>query len=71
MVFQLVINVKSKFFSKMLTVMRGQEWKDVRSSVTPTFTTGKIKRVLSHGQIFFLHCFLIYLFTLFEDVGDN
>jgi len=25
--------------------MRGQEWKDIRSSVTPAFTTGKIKRV--------------------------
>ena len=26
-------------------MMRGQEWKDVRSSITPAFTTGKIKRV--------------------------
>lgn len=25
--------------------MKGQEWKDIRSSVTPAFTTGKIKRV--------------------------
>lgn len=27
--------------------MKDQEWKDVRSSVTPAFTTGKIKRVRS------------------------
>ena len=25
--------------------MHNQEWKDVRSSITPAFTTGKIKRV--------------------------
>ena len=29
----------------MLTEMQDQEWKDVRSSITPAFTTGKIKRV--------------------------
>ena len=29
----------------MMTIIRDQEWKDVRSSVTPAFTTGKIKRV--------------------------
>jgi hypothetical protein len=28
--------------------MRGQEWKDIRSSVTPAFTTGKIKRVIQY-----------------------
>jgi cytochrome P450 len=28
----------------MVSIMRDQEWKDVRSSVTPAFTTGKIKR---------------------------
>lgn len=31
----------------MITIMKDQEWKDVRSSVTPAFTTGKIKRVRS------------------------
>ena len=29
----------------MLTNLGGQEWKDVRSAVSPTFTTGKIKRM--------------------------
>ena len=39
------LDLKSKVIRKMLTMMRGQEWKDVRSSITPAFTTGKIKRV--------------------------
>ena len=25
--------------------MTGQEWKDVRAAISPTFTSGKIKRV--------------------------
>jgi cytochrome P450 family 3 subfamily A len=33
---------------KWLSLMRGQEWKDIRSSVTPAFTTGKIKRVIQY-----------------------
>ena len=28
-----------------MTVVRGQEWKDIRSAVTPTFTIAKIKKV--------------------------
>ncbi|GFS70715.1 cytochrome P450 9e2 [Nephila pilipes] len=30
----------------MLSVIRGEDWKRVRTIVTPTFTTGKIKRML-------------------------
>jgi len=37
--------VSSKYFRKMLTLIRDQDWKDVRSALTPTFTTGKIKRM--------------------------
>ncbi|XP_046646974.1 cytochrome P450 3A24-like [Daphnia pulicaria] len=36
-------SVKRKVFRKMLTIIQDKEWKDVRSSVTPVFTTGKIK----------------------------
>ncbi|CAL1296480.1 unnamed protein product [Larinioides sclopetarius] len=31
----------------MLTVLRGDNWKRVRTIVTPTFTTGKLKRMLN------------------------
>ncbi|XP_046636783.1 cytochrome P450 3A14-like isoform X1 [Daphnia pulicaria] len=37
--------IKTKVMRKWLSLMRGQEWKDIRSSVTPAFTTGKIKRM--------------------------
>ncbi|GIY25221.1 cytochrome P450 3A8 [Caerostris darwini] len=31
---------------KMLSIIRGEDWKRIRSIVTPTFTTGKLKRML-------------------------
>ncbi|XP_057367188.1 cytochrome P450 3A14-like [Daphnia carinata] len=37
--------LKTKVMRKWLSLMKGQEWKDIRSSVTPAFTTGKIKRM--------------------------
>ena len=37
--------VTQKVIRKMVSLIRNQEWKDVRSSITPAFTTGKIKRV--------------------------
>ncbi|GFY77125.1 cytochrome P450 3A11, partial [Trichonephila inaurata madagascariensis] len=33
-----------KVIDKMLSIIRGEDWKRVRTVVTPTFTTGKIKR---------------------------
>jgi len=33
--------------SKMLSSLHGEDWKRVRSIVSPTFSTGKIKRVMS------------------------
>ena len=37
---------KDKYSRKFVSIIRNQEWKDVRSAVTPAFTTGKIKSVL-------------------------
>ena len=43
-VFQ-TFEIKRKVCRKMMTVLQNKEWKDVRSSVTPVFTSGKIKLV--------------------------
>ncbi|EFX88290.1 hypothetical protein DAPPUDRAFT_311602 [Daphnia pulex] len=37
--------IQTKVMRKWMMLMKGQEWKDIRSSVTPAFTTGKIKRM--------------------------
>ncbi|GFY77126.1 cytochrome P450 3A8 [Trichonephila inaurata madagascariensis] len=42
-----VIDTGDKVIDKMLSVIRGEDWKRVRTVVTPTFTTGKIKRMLN------------------------
>lgn len=34
--------------SKMVSTMEGQEWKSVRAVISPTFTTGKIRRMFEH-----------------------
>lgn len=34
------------FLSKTLLSLQGDEWKGVRASVSPTFTTGKIRRMM-------------------------
>jgi len=34
-----------KYIRKFSTIIRDQEWREVRMASTPTFTTGKIKRV--------------------------
>lgn len=45
---------------KFLTLIRDQDWKDIRSSITPAFTTGKIKRVIySKVVYFFIHSNII------------
>lgn len=40
----------SKYFSKMLFIMKNEQWKGVRAKLTPTFTTGKIKRMFAIFQ---------------------
>lgn len=37
-----------KMLNSMLTALEGQEWKTTRSCVSPTFTTGKIRRMFEH-----------------------
>lgn len=46
---------RRQFFNKndgslgyMLTVLQGDEWKGVRASVSPTFTTGKIRKMMEY-----------------------
>jgi len=34
----------TKILRRLLSIMTGQEWKDVRAAISPTFTSGKIKR---------------------------
>ncbi|GFS35532.1 cytochrome P450 3A13, partial [Nephila pilipes] len=36
-----------KIVDNMLSVVNGEDWKRIRTIVTPTFTTGKIKRMVS------------------------
>nr|XP_042902436.1 cytochrome P450 3A18-like isoform X3 [Parasteatoda tepidariorum] len=36
--------------NKMMTALQGEDWKRVRAIVSPTFSTGKLKRVLSIFQ---------------------
>ncbi|XP_054713411.1 cytochrome P450 3A8-like isoform X1 [Uloborus diversus] len=33
-------------FDKMVSILQGEDWKRVRTIITPTFTTGKIKRMV-------------------------
>ncbi|CAG0920705.1 unnamed protein product [Notodromas monacha] len=40
-----LIPENQKYVSKFLSVLHGQDWKDVRSGVSPVFSSGKIKRM--------------------------
>jgi cytochrome P450 len=42
-----VFNTGDPIIDNMLSLVRGDDWKRIRTIVTPTFTTGKIKRMLS------------------------
>ncbi|CAL8086096.1 unnamed protein product [Orchesella dallaii] len=39
---------KSLIFNKILGLLTGEQWKHVRTSLTPTFTTGKVRRMMEH-----------------------
>ncbi|GIY17062.1 cytochrome P450 3A13 [Caerostris extrusa] len=42
-----IFSTGDKVIDNMLTIIRGEDWKRVRTIVTPTFTTGKIRRMLN------------------------
>jgi hypothetical protein len=54
------ITFESKVVRRMVSSARGQEWKDIRSSITPAFTTGKIKRVSPFESQTFSRIFVYY-----------
>ena len=37
--------MENPILRKMVFALHDQEWKDIRASVSPAFTTGKIKQV--------------------------
>ncbi|GIX78249.1 cytochrome P450 3A21 [Caerostris darwini] len=41
------VRTGDKVIDNLLSIIRGEDWKRVRTIITPTFTTGKIKRMLS------------------------
>ncbi|GFT91052.1 cytochrome P450 3A31 [Nephila pilipes] len=40
------MNTSDRIISKMMSVVNGEDWKRIRTIVTPTFTTGKIRRMV-------------------------
>ncbi|GFY77061.1 cytochrome P450 3A31 [Trichonephila inaurata madagascariensis] len=40
------MNTGDKIIAKMMSVVNGEDWKRIRTIVTPTFTTGKIRRMV-------------------------
>ena len=38
-------NIKDPIFSSFLSTAEDEQWKRIRSIVTPTFSTGKLKRM--------------------------
>ena len=44
--FNIDLEIDDPHFSNTLFNMSGQKWKDMRSTLTPTFTTGRIRRMM-------------------------
>ncbi|KAG8170771.1 hypothetical protein JTE90_004475, partial [Oedothorax gibbosus] len=42
-----IFSTGDRVIDNMLSLIRGEDWKRIRTIVTPTFTTGKIKKMLS------------------------
>ncbi|GFR31291.1 cytochrome P450 3A8, partial [Trichonephila clavata] len=42
-----LISTGDEIFDKMLSAVNGEDWKRIRTIVTPTFTTGKIRRMIN------------------------
>ncbi|GFR06756.1 cytochrome P450 3A14, partial [Trichonephila clavata] len=46
-VFSKAISTGDEIFDKIMITSTGEDWKRIRTIVTPTFTTGKIKRMIN------------------------
>lgn len=69
--------VSMKVIRKMIVLIQNQQWKDVRSSITPAFTTGNIKRVcikyhfISNIKWIDHQVKLFQMSALFKECGDR
>ena len=51
-----------KPYDRMLTIVAGQKWKDIRNTLTPTFSAHKMKQVGCTARLKLTYFFLVINF---------